>query len=113
MRLIDADELLKKATDLEAVALEQVAKYGPLSDIHPGEWHRWDSILQERTAFKYDLMDAPIIDAVPVVRCKDCKYGEPNGQHGCKCYHYKLYETHEMSPNDFCSRAERREDETN
>ena len=49
--------------------------------------------------------------SVPVVRCKDCKYGEPNGQHGCKCYHYKLYETHEMSPNDFCSRAERREDE--
>lgn len=49
-------------------------------------------------------------DAVEVVRCKDCKYGEPNGQHGCKCYHYKLYETHEMSPNDFCSHAERRED---
>ena len=48
--------------------------------------------------------------AEPVVRCKDCKYGEPNGQYGCKCYHYKLYETHEMSPDDFCSRAERREE---
>ena len=72
MRLIDADELLNKTAELEAVALEQVAKYGPLSDIHPGEWHRWDAILTERTAFKYDLMDAPTIDAVEVVRCKDC-----------------------------------------
>lgn len=51
-------------------------------------------------------------DFEAVVRCKDCKYGEPNGRHGCKCYHYKLYETHEMSPNDFCSWGERREDET-
>ena len=50
-------------------------------------------------------------DYVPVVRCKDCKHGSPNGKYGCKCYHYKLYETHEMSPNDFCSRGERREDE--
>lgn len=46
-----------------------------------------------------------------VVRCKDCMYGEPNGQYGCKCYHHKLYETHEMSSNDFCSKGKRREDE--
>lgn len=43
-----------------------------------------------------------------VIRCKDCKYGSPNGQYGCKCYHYQLYETHEMYEHDFCSRAERR-----
>ena len=108
MRLIDADELLKKATDLEAVALEQVAKYGPLSDIHPGEWHRWDSILQERTAFKYDLMDAPIIDAVPVVRCRDCRH----------CMHNEFFDTYycwknswsiHVEKDSFCSWGERRE----
>ena len=44
-------------------------------------------------------------------RCKDCKYGSPNGKYGCKCYHYRLYETHDMKPEDFCSRAERRADE--
>ena len=53
----------------------------------------------------------PTIDAVEVVRCKDCKCGEPNGRYGCKVYHYKLYETHEMSPTDFCSWGERRDDE--
>lgn len=61
--------------------------------------------------YKDEVDNAPTVDAIKVVRCKDCKYGEPNGQYGCKCYHYKLYETHEMSLNDFCSRAERREDE--
>ena len=45
---------------------------------------------------------------IPLVRCKDCKHGSPNEKYGCKCYHYKRYEVHEMNPNDFCSRAERR-----
>lgn len=50
-------------------------------------------------------------DLVRVVRCKDCKYASPNGKYGCKAYHFKLYETHEMKADDFCSRAERRNDE--
>ena len=45
-----------------------------------------------------------------VVRCKDCKYGSPNGKYGCKCYHYRLYETHEMKPEDFCSYGEEKSD---
>lgn len=44
-----------------------------------------------------------------LVRCEDCKYASPNGKYGCKAYHFKLYETHEMKADDFCSRAERRE----
>jgi len=46
---------------------------------------------------------------VEVVRCKDCKYSEPNGKYGCKLYHYQRYETHEMKPDDYCSYGERRE----
>lgn len=63
MRLIDADPLLKKTAELEAVALEQVKKYEPLDN--PREWRTWPAILTERTAFKYDLMDAPTIEAEP------------------------------------------------
>lgn len=78
MRLIDADELLNKTAELEAVALEQVAKYEPSEN--PREWHRWSGILQERTAFKYDLIDAPTVDAEPIrhghwiddCRCSEC-----------------------------------------
>ena len=86
-RLIDANEIKKREKD---VVLANGAK------------HRcFDTTM---------LSEIPTVDAVPVVRCKDCEYGEPNGQYGCKCYHHKLYETHEMSPNDFCSKGKRRED---
>ena len=46
-----------------------------------------------------------------VVRCRDCKYASPNGEYGCKAYHFKLYETYEMKADDFCSHGERREDD--
>lgn len=81
MRHIDADTLLERTAELEAVALEQVAKYEPSEN--PREWHRWSGILQERTAFKYDLMDAPTVDAEPIrhghwevtpvyIKCSEC-----------------------------------------
>lgn len=64
MRLIDADALLERTAELEAVALEQVEKYEPLDN--PSEWHIWSAILTERSAFKFDLMDAPIIETEPI-----------------------------------------------
>lgn len=64
MRLVDVEPLFERAVELEAVALEQVRKYEPSEK--PIEWNRWSGILGERTAFKYDLMDAPTIDAEPI-----------------------------------------------
>ena len=58
----------------------------------------------------YKLQNLP--SAQPeIIRCKDCKHGSPNGLYGCSVYHYRKYETHDMKPDDFCSRAERREDD--
>lgn len=109
MRLIDADELLNKTANLEAVALEQVAKYEPSEN--PRGWHRWSGILQERTAFKYDLMDAPTVDAVQVVRCKDCKHSEH--WYGDKNLCYLWSETGiDVFEDGYCSYGKRREDET-
>lgn len=59
-------------------------------------------------------MAASALEDVPpaqpeIVRCKDCKHSAPNGKYGCTVYHYRLYDTHEMTPNDFCSRGERKE----
>lgn len=45
-----------------------------------------------------------------LVRCMECKHGSPNGKYGCKLYHFRLYETHEMNADDYCSRAERKEE---
>lgn len=57
------------------------------------------------------LDDAEIIDAVPVVRCKDCKFWRDdnprvNGFHCC----YRMHNIFPMKESDFCSRGERRED---
>ena len=50
----------------------------------------------------------PTVDAVPVVRCKDCKKWHTNclpscGRHGCDVF------GDYTKPDDFCSFAERRE----
>lgn len=101
MRLVDADPLLKKTADLEAVALEQVAKSEPLSDIHPSEWHRWSGILQERTAFKYDLMDAPTIEAEPI-RYGGWIWEESPTAYKCSRCNYRVYGcTLEIMEGDF------------
>lgn len=53
-------------------------------------------------------------DAVPVIRCKDCKYYREDGD----CWHewdndgriYYQSVINEPNPDDYCSRAERKED---
>lgn len=79
----------------------------------------WDDILPTREEFREFLQEQPIIDAVEVVRCKDCtkfkqtgKYydGPPYGY----CYH--LYHEPGSSPNevdgdDYCSYGERKEED--
>lgn len=59
------------------------------------------------------IKDAPTIDAVPVVRCKDCRHWRDdnpraNGYHCC----YRMHNIFPMKESDFCSRGERRTDET-
>lgn len=75
MRLIDADEEIKWAND-------------NLPDAHAGVI----------TAF---LRDCATIDAVPVVRCKDCKYWDYGD-----CYRLEL-----SRADDFCSYGRKRDEE--
>lgn len=77
MRLIDADAL-------KTIRSIQSADYNSIETIQ-----HW-------------IDNAPTIDAVPVVRCKDCKHWlKGDGS----CFHHADY-------NDFCSNGERRDDET-
>ena len=85
MRLIDADAL-------------------KIRDISPSYWQVVDGLTE------YDIEDAPTVDAVPVIRCKDCKHWQ---------YESCFVESEEGDADsiildrfafDFCSRAERREE---
>ena len=50
-----------------------------------------------------ELENAPTIDAVPVVRCKNCEHRDRHG-HRCKVWN------HGINVEDFCSHAERKEE---
>lgn len=98
MRLIDADEALR----LFGKEYEETKKL-----IHNGET-QLDSLAEGFTEahhiIKYVL---PTVDAVPVVRCKDCKYlvnATVNSNGFLICNATDM----EIAPEDFCSYGERR-----
>ena len=75
-------------------------------------WDDKDDILDICVNILYTV---PTVDAVPVVRCKDCKHyrNHPNGM--CyawtePCTNERGYkgEVHCVEPDDFCSYGERR-----
>ena len=85
MRLIDAENLWKAIT----TRIEECCDLADLSEI---------------------IEKQPTIDAVPVVRCKDCRrcnreiaVGEWEGS--CR-----YWNTHSVMLDDFCSRAKRKEE---
>ena len=86
MRLIDADEIENKAVPM---------------DSYDGFW--------SGTAVKLSVIrKSPTIDAVPVVRCRECKYRFKNNGHdksGCPIIDTNIW----MDDNDFCSHGEREE----
>ena len=92
MRLIDADEAYKVFTDY---------------------YHQRTEIQHE--ALKEALSKVPTVDAIEVIRCKDCVY--------CKRFNDVWYlpkrdellctlyvETYHTTENDFCSKGERKGD---
>ena len=77
MRLIDADALYEKASDLEAQALDYAVKISNDEEKRE-EWIRWSAILAERTAFKNDVYNAPTAEPewIPTRDRKPTKAGQ-------------------------------------
>ena len=53
------------------------------------------------------LKAIPTIDAVPVVRCRECVYCSWQGENLVYCDNFER----DMMPDDYCSVGERKEDE--
>ncbi len=51
------------------------------------------------------VKNAPAVDAVEVVRCKDCKWWQTSG-----CWYHQPGKCVDRDPSDFCSDGERRID---
>ena len=89
MRLIDGDEILKADENSDKALVLGSGKALEIAY----------ALLKKKVA------DAPTVDAVPVVRCKDCKDWGP-GTGGIPI----CWETYEpMPPDGFCSIGERKE----
>ena len=58
------------------------------------------------------IADAPTVDAVEVVRCKDCKYGNWDSEPDDAMVCMRTKDGFWRSGNDFCSCGERKEDDT-
>ena len=90
MRLIDADRLSEAIYDNVSAPYEEAvcAKEDCLTEIYA----------------------APTVDAVPVVRCKDCKHWK-FAQHinDNLCHRFDGDPWIPTEPNDFCSQGERKE----
>lgn len=62
--LIDRNKLYEKTAEWEAQALHMVEV--TMHDEDTTEWRKWSTVLTERSAFKFDVADAPtIIPAEP------------------------------------------------
>lgn len=90
MRLIDADKVLKKKFRVIKPSELGVERYYVSED---------------------DINNAPTVDAVPVVRCKDCKYCSEirKGSILSSCKILQCCVTEDW----FCAYGEKRTDETN
>lgn len=81
MRLIDADKIEYRADDSRMKPFDYV--------------------------YRCDVEAEPTVDAVPVIRCKDCKHYYVLNEVRGNCSEYNFVE---KIPIDFCSWAERKEE---
>lgn len=91
-RLIDADELFNWGDK----KLKDAVKYGNKS----GEQHDWSFSTLMMYEIADEVNDAPTVDAVPVVRCRDCEHWDDTW-----CDINEDY----FEDDDFCSYGERKE----
>ena len=86
MRPIDADALLKN-------------------------WERDRGMMLDADYFIFTTVHAPTIDAVPVIRCEDCKNWTEWGSRTGSCQRSDSVMWLGTDATDFCSFAERKDDE--
>lgn len=99
MRLIDAEVLLNQLEDWR----------GDKEDLDMEDGHDVAYYSAMSRAMRF-VKFSPTIDAVPAVRCKDCKYAFQNNGHdkeGCPIMDRRVW----MDGNSFCSEGKRMDGE--
>ena len=107
MRLIDGDALYAKLQEHEELARKRVWDTESTlpfpTNLNPA-YTRYLAQLDERTALKHMVADAPTIEQPEIIHCRDCKYWErekPFATSG-RCF---IWECTERKGSDYCSEA--------
>lgn len=98
-RLIDLDKLI------ETLKATKVSEYYP-------DWNDMTPlgkavVLRTIRAYREVVLNQPTVDAVEVVRCKDCKWAEYGKDYPPYCKHWKSGLYADIKDDDFCSYGER------
>lgn len=105
MRLIDGDALYAKLQEYEELARKRVWDTESTlpfpTNLNPA-YTRYLAQLDERTALKHMVADAPTIAQPEIIRCRECKLRDTEY---CNMAHGFMG----MKDDDYCSYAERRE----
>lgn len=112
---IEKEALYQKIAELEMLARDRYLD----TPTNSPAYTRYMTQLGERTNLKFLVADFPAVDAVEVVRCKDCKW---SGMYAFGCGDTETLACLEIEedgfirfatavdPNGFCSNGERRVD---
>lgn len=104
MRLIDADAFDRDLASHEfSAALNEAAdKDGPFEDM---------PMYYSMQSFRDTMRCRPTIDAVPVVRCKDCIYWDKGHTEECDNSDSTCFHNGWCKPEWFCADGEKRRDD--
>ena len=96
MRLIDADQMAVDESEAYMSVQEQITH----DDL------KWLVNFAAHSKIQKLIADTPTVDAVPVVRCKDCEYSYDEISYMC-CSHGVCVDC-EVPPNFYCAYGKRR-----
>lgn len=103
MRLIDADELYNKTRVLEEKAMAIINSMCVCNEKDIKKFDYWNAILNERTAFKYDIADAPTIESEQKKGKWNTFFSDSYKVHEigveCSCCGYRTHERTTYCPN--------------
>lgn len=113
MRLIDADAIYKQVQEAEELAQDRVIDTKETlpfqSYINPA-YTRYLAQVGERTWMKHMIANAPTVDAVPVVRCGECRFSGMTVNGECKyCDIWFPDEAEYMDGDYYCASGERKD----
>lgn len=98
MELISKDSLYQKIASFEEKHRTKLLEMG----VNHPNYQTQHRVLSVISVIKYAVADAPQVDAVEIIRCKDCRHAERYTWSECFCNEYQTMK----NENGYCDKGE-------